>query len=83
MLPFDQKPWAKTLATIVILVSFFGLAALALAMYYMGNLHIPEGVGIVLLLLLFLPPNIAVLNRAGQSAQPPAYRPTTTNPGYR
>jgi hypothetical protein len=72
MLPYDQKPWARNLARIVILVSFLSLSALTLILYRMGQLHISEGVGIVLLLLLFLPPNIAILTRPNvpQDASP-------------
>jgi hypothetical protein len=70
MLPYDQKPWARILAKIVIFVSFLSLSALTLILYRMGQLHISEGVGIVLLLLLFLPPNIAILTRPDSPHDP-------------
>ncbi len=61
MLPNDDKPWAKPLARTVIGVTLVALGFLA---YYLENhdqLHIPEIVGIFLLFLTIVPPNLAVL----------------------
>ena len=71
MLPLDNRPWARSLATAVVVFAF--LAAI-LAAYYLndnGELHIPEVTGILLLLLLVVPPNLAVINKKhGQDATP-------------
>jgi hypothetical protein len=61
MLPHDDKPWAKTLARTVIGVALVALAALAYFLHSRGSLHIPEVVGIFLLFLTIVPPNLAVL----------------------
>jgi hypothetical protein len=63
MLPFDRKPWAKTLAAIVITLSFVGAICLALYFHAIDSLHPSEIVGIFLLLLTIVPPNFAVLMR--------------------
>jgi len=61
MLPHDQKPWAKTLARTVICVTMIGLAILAYFLNTRNSLHIPEIVGIFLLFLTIVPPNLAVI----------------------
>ncbi len=61
MLPNDDKPWAKTLARTVIGVTLVVLAALAYFLHSRGSLHIPEVVGIFLLFLTIVPPNLAVI----------------------
>ncbi len=61
MLPFDNKPWAKQLATAVIISSVIGLICLALYLAHLHQLRIPECVGIFLLFLTIVPPNLAVL----------------------
>jgi hypothetical protein len=61
MLPNDDKPWAKTLARTVIGVTVIVLAVLAYLLHNHGSLHIPEMVGIFLLFLTIVPPNLAVL----------------------
>lgn len=61
MLPHAQKPWAKKLARIVILVTIIGLAFLAWFLDSRNSLHIPEIVGIFLLFLTIVPPNLAVI----------------------
>ena len=71
MLPFDRKPWAKTVAGLVIVLSFIGAAVLALYFQSEHSLHISEVVGILLLLLLFVPPNAAiVMRKPGQTDSP-------------
>jgi hypothetical protein len=61
MLPHDDKPWAKTLARTVICLTIVGLVCLALFLDSRNMLHIPEMVGIILLFLTIVPPNLAVL----------------------
>jgi hypothetical protein len=61
MLPNDHKPWAKTLARSVIGVTVVVLIFLAYFLKSRGSLHIPEVVGIFLLFLTIVPPNLAVL----------------------
>ena len=61
MLPNDKKPWAKTLARTVIGVTVVALAVLAYFLQTNGSLHISEIVGIFLLFLTIVPPNLAVI----------------------
>ena len=61
MLPGDQKPWAKTVARIVICGTILGLIVLAFVLESYNTLHIPEIVGIFLLFLTIVPPNLAIL----------------------
>jgi hypothetical protein len=61
MLPNDQKPWAKTLARVVICVTIVALAVLAYILKTHNSLHIPEIVGIFLLFLTIVPPNLAII----------------------
>ncbi len=61
MLPGDRKPWAKTVARIVICATIMGLAILAYYLETHKSLHIPEIVGIFLLFLTIVPPNLAIL----------------------
>ncbi len=69
MLPFDRKPWAKTLAMLVICASIIGAIGLTWYFRSIGSLHISEMVGIFLLLLTIVPPNAAiVMRKRGQEA---------------
>jgi hypothetical protein len=61
MLPNDHKPWAKTLARAVIGVTLVVLGLLTYFLQSRGSLHIPEVVGIFLLFLTIVPPNLAVI----------------------
>jgi hypothetical protein len=61
MLPNDDKPWAKTVARIVICATLVALAVLAYFLDAHNSLHIPEVVGIFLLFLTIVPPNLAIL----------------------
>lgn len=61
MLPHDDKPWAKGLARTVICLTLVALAVLAYFLQTRDMLHIPEIVGIFLLFLTIVPPNLAVL----------------------
>ena len=61
MLPHDQKPWAKSLARVVICGTILGLALLAYYLRTHNSLHIPEIVGIFLLFLAIVPPNLAII----------------------
>jgi hypothetical protein len=61
MLPNDHKPWAKNLARTVICLTIIGLACLAYILNEHNSLHISEIVGIFLLFLTIVPPNLAVI----------------------
>jgi hypothetical protein len=61
MLPNDHKPWAKTVARIVICATIVGLIVLAFVLKSYNSLRIPEVVGIFLLFLAIVPPNLAVI----------------------
>ena len=61
MLPGDRKPWAKTVARIVICCTIVGLIVLAFVLKAYHTLHIPEVVGIFLLFLTIVPPNLAII----------------------
>jgi hypothetical protein len=61
MLPNDHKPWAKTVARIVICFTTVALIVLASILKTYNNLHVPEVVGLLLLFLTIVPPNLAIL----------------------
>jgi len=61
MLPGDHKPWAKNVARIVVFATIVVLAVLAYFLETHKSLHIPEIVGIFLLFLTIVPPNLAIL----------------------
>ena len=61
MLPNDHKPWAKPLARAVICTTLAALAVLTYFLQTHNSLHIPEVVGIFLLFLAIVPPNLAIL----------------------
>ena len=61
MLPNDHKPWARTVARIVICTTLVALGLLAYFLETRNSLHIPEIVGIILLFLAIVPPNLAIL----------------------
>jgi hypothetical protein len=61
MLPNDHKPWAKTVARIVICFTIAALIVLAFVLNSYNNLHIPEIVGLFLLFLTIVPPNLAII----------------------
>jgi hypothetical protein len=63
MLPFDRKPWAKAVAATVITLSFIGAICLGFYFHSIDSLHPSEIVGLFLLLLTIVPPNVAVLMR--------------------
>jgi hypothetical protein len=61
MLPGDHKPWAKTVARIVICATIVALIVLAFILQAYNTLRIPEVVGLFLLFLTIVPPNLAIL----------------------
>ncbi len=67
MLPFDNRPWAKTVARTVIALSLLAALAGAYYCYETDQLNIPECAIIFLLLLTILPPNIAIVLRKPHS----------------
>ena len=60
-LPNAHKPWAKTVARVVICFTMVGLIVLAFVLNAFNTLHIPEVVGLFLLFLTIVPPNLAIL----------------------
>lgn len=60
-LPNAHKPWAKSVARIVVCATIIGLALLSWFLEAHNSLHIPEIVGIFLLFLAIVPPNLAIL----------------------
>jgi hypothetical protein len=60
-LPNSHKPWAKTVARIVICFTIVALIVLAFVLKAYNTLHIPEVVGLFLLFLTIVPPNLAIL----------------------
>ena len=60
-LPNADKPWAKTVARIVICFTIVALIVLAFVLKSYNNLHIPEVVGLFLLFLTIVPPNLAIV----------------------
>jgi hypothetical protein len=63
MLPFDRRPWAKTLASVVITVSLVAAVVATYMLYINQELHIPEIAIIFLLLLTIIPPNAEIVLR--------------------
>jgi hypothetical protein len=76
MLPNDHKPWAKTVARTVIGVTLVALAFLTYFLRSHGSLHISEAVGIFLLFLTIVPPNLAVIY---PWLLPPKHSPTRSH----
>jgi hypothetical protein len=69
MLPFDRRPWAKTLATIVISCSLTAAVTATYFLYTFQELHIPEITIILLLLLTIIPPNLEIVLRKKKSEE--------------
>ena len=63
MLPFDNKPWAKHVARIVIAVTLLGIAAVWMYLRTFGALDTGEYLAFFLIALAIIPPNLAVLFR--------------------
>ena len=63
MLPFDQRPWAKTAARCVIAFTLLGIAAYVFWVKQERSLDWGERAIVVLLLLTVIPPNVAVIRR--------------------
>jgi uncharacterized membrane protein len=76
MLPFDNRPWAKTVARTVIALSFIFAIAGAYYLYTLDELHIAEVTGILLLLLTIVPPNVAIVLRKSESNANPLSQAT-------
>ncbi len=60
-LPNAHKPWAKRVARIVVWATIVGLIVLAWFLKTHNTLRIPEIVGIFLLFLAIVPPNLAII----------------------
>lgn len=63
MLPFDQRPWAKTLARCVIVFVVLGSALYVYYVKQQRSLDWGERAIVVLLLLTVIPPNVAIIRR--------------------
>jgi hypothetical protein len=63
MLPYDNRPWARTLAKIVVISSTCLLIALGFFLHSIGQMRISEYVGLLILFLIIVPPNLAVIYR--------------------
>jgi hypothetical protein len=80
MLPFDDRPWAKTVATIVVVFSILAAIATAFYLEYIGTFHFSEMLILALLLLTIVPPNLAIILRKpgtpeSTSATKPLHQP--------
>jgi hypothetical protein len=71
MLPGDDRPWAKPLARVVIALSVVATILGAWYLYSIHQLYIPEVTGLVLLLLVIIPPNLAILHEKPRSQPKP------------
>jgi predicted ABC-type exoprotein transport system permease subunit len=85
MLPFDRRPWARQLAATVIVVTLIAAICVPIILHRLKALDPPIIVGIVLLLLAIIPPNIVVLRQRGRSAptNPQQEKPGPSTPGPR
>ena len=63
MLPFDRRPWAKSLARFVILLTVVAVVLYAVAITRERPLDTGEKAILALLLLTVIPPNIVILRR--------------------
>ncbi len=63
MLPFDRRPWAKSLARFVILLTVAAVVVYAVAITRARPLDTAEKVILALLLIAVIPPNVAILRR--------------------
>jgi hypothetical protein len=63
MLPFDQKPWAKQVAALVIVVTLLGAAGTAFYLHATKGLDTGAIVAIFLIVLALVPPNVVILRR--------------------
>ncbi|CAN5770442.1 hypothetical protein BH10ACI4_BH10ACI4_38950 [soil metagenome] len=63
MLPYDSRPWAKTLAKFVAVSATFLLIALGLFLHHIGQMRVSEYVALLILFLIIVPPNVAVIYR--------------------
>lgn len=74
MLPYDNRPWARTLAKFIVGISTCGLVALGLFLHHIGQLRISGYVALLILFLTIVPPNLAIVYRKRSHANPPAGR---------
>ena len=71
MLPFENRPWARPVATLIIVLTLIAAVVAPIVLHQRKALDVPIVVGIVLLVLAIVPPNIMVLRhrRAGDDRQ--------------
>jgi hypothetical protein len=80
MLPFEDRPWAKPVATLIIVCTIIGEIALYLWIRTEGRLNFSENLAFVLFFLAVIPPNVHILRSkrpivAGEPHLPPAAMP--------
>lgn len=63
MLPFDRKPWAKHLARSVIVATLLAELMAILWLRRFGPLDTSEVVGLLLILVAVVPPNLHIIRR--------------------
>jgi predicted ABC-type exoprotein transport system permease subunit len=82
MLPFDRKPWARSLAATVIVVTLVAAVLTPFYLRHIRHLDPPMAVLIVLLVLAIVPPNLVIVrrHREGGYGDPPATKPA--RPAY-
>ena len=69
MLPFDEKPWAKMLATCVIAFTVIATAVFVILVKQERSLDWGERAIVILLLITVIPPNVAIIRRHSASGQ--------------
>ncbi|MCU1324096.1 MAG: hypothetical protein JWM43_3745 [Acidobacteriaceae bacterium] len=70
MLPYDNRPWAKTLAKFVAVSATCLLIALGLFLHHIGQMRVSEYVALLILFLTIVPPNLAVIYRKRSRSSP-------------
>lgn len=61
MLPFDNRPWARTVAKLVIAGTVLLEVGVVVWLLHYGPLDIPEILALVLFLLAAIPPSVHIL----------------------
>ena len=63
MLPFDRRPWARTLARVVILITIVAEIGTFLWLRHYGPLDTGEILALALVLVGVIPPNVHIIRR--------------------
>ncbi|MDP9038341.1 MAG: hypothetical protein M3O02_03580 [Acidobacteriota bacterium] len=80
MLPFEQRPWARQVAGLVIVITLVAAVLAPIYLHHIRHLDPPMIVLIALLVLAIVPPNVLILrrrraNRPTHPARPDPARP--------